>query len=73
MSSKPKSSRDVLPIQQAKPKTELAVTGRLVGAGIPETEIRQAIALMRTGCAVLARVIAGDLEPARVRRGHDEQ
>jgi hypothetical protein len=70
MTSKAKISwRDVLPIQEAKPKTELAVTGRLAGAGIPEAEIRQAIALMRTGRAdLLARVIAGDLDVARARR-----
>jgi hypothetical protein len=49
-------------------EAELAAIGRLAGAGIPETEIRQAIALMRTGRAdLLALVIAGDLDVARAR------
>jgi hypothetical protein len=46
-----------------------AAIGRLASAGIPETEIRQAIALMRTGRVdLLARVIAGDLDVARALR-----
>jgi hypothetical protein len=74
MATKAKTSWRVLPIhpvvaKQAKPKAELAVTGRLAGAGIPEVDIRRAIALMRTGRAdLLARVIAGKLDVARARR-----
>ena len=51
-------------------KSELAaVTGRLAGAGIPETAIRRALALIRSGREdLLARVIAGELDLERAWR-----
>jgi hypothetical protein len=57
------------PTKQAKSKAERSVIGRLAGAGVPEIEIREAIALMRSGESdLLARVIAGDLDLARALR-----
>jgi hypothetical protein len=52
-----------------KSKSEADVIGRLAGTGISETDIRNAIALMRTGRVdLLAQVIAGELDIARARR-----